>query len=272
MIPIDNLLLIASVLLLASILIAKLLDNIGIPTLLLFIGVGIFAGSEGFGGISFDDPSLAQSIGIISLIFILFFGGLETDWKSSKPVYLPAFSLATIGVIITSIVVGIFVHLLLGESLLWGFLVGSIISSTDAAAVFSILRIKNIGLKGDVKALLEWESGSNDLMAVFLTIGAIELLLFPDKNIMDILLMFSLQMSLGLGAGFGLGKLMVFVNNRLKFSYEGIYPVFSLAICTLIYSLTSVIGGSGFLAIYIAGTILVLVNKNSIDEVKKIFS
>jgi cell volume regulation protein A len=139
--------------------------------------------------------------------------------------------------------------------MLWGFLVGAIISSTDAAAVFSILRAKNANLKGELKPLLEVESGSNDPMAVFLTISAIELLLDPAKGIMEIILMFIMQMGIGGIAGWGFGKLMVYFINSLKFSYDGLYPVFSLAICIVVYSLTTVVGGSGFLAVYIAGII-----------------
>lgn len=256
MIAIDYLLLIGSVLVLTSIVFAKLLDNIGVPTLLLFIGVGMLAGSEGLGGIYFNDASLAQSIGIISLIFILFSGGLDTNWGESKQVLKPAFILATAGVLLTAVIIAIFVMLIFNTSFLWGMLIGSIISSTDAAAVFSILRVGNIGLKDKMKPLLELESGSNDPMAVFLTIGTIELLLSPDKSFSSLVLVFVFQIGLGIIIGLGGGKIMAYFVNKLKFFYEGIYPVFALSLAMLIYSLTAVIGGSGFLAIYIAGIIL----------------
>jgi len=256
LIAIDYLLLIGSILVLTSIVFAKLLDNIGVPTLLLFIGVGMLAGSEGFGGIYFNDPSLAQSIGIISLVFILFSGGLDTNWSESKQVLKPAFILATAGVLVTAVIIGIFVMFIFNTSFLWGLLIGSIISSTDAAAVFSIMRVGNIGLKDKLKPLLELESGSNDPMAVFLTIGTIELLLSHDKSFSNLILIFVFQIGLGILLGFGGGKIMAYFVNRLKFFYEGIYPVFALSLAMLIYSLTAVIGGSGFLAIYIAGIIL----------------
>ncbi|HRI47768.1 MAG TPA: potassium/proton antiporter [Ignavibacteriaceae bacterium] len=256
MISIDYLLLIAAILLLLSIVSAKYLQNLGIPTLLLFIGVGILAGSEGIGGIYFDDAKLAQSIGIISLVFILFSGGLETEWRSSKSVVTPAFLLASLGVILTAAIVGLFVMWIFDTSFLWGFLVGSIISSTDAAAVFSILRIGNINLKGRLKPLLELESGSNDPIAVFLTISSIELILNPEMTFPSLLWALLLQISLGLLFGFGGGRIIVFLLNRLNFYYEGIYPIFAMAIALLIYSSTAVIGGSGFLAIYIAGIIM----------------
>ncbi len=256
MIQIEVLLLIASSLILISVGIAKFSDNLGVPALLLFIGVGVFAGSEGPGGIYFNDAPLAQAIGIIALVFILFSGGLETEWKFVKPVVKPALVLSTAGVLITALTVAVFISLILNISFIWGLLLGSIISSTDAAAVFSILKSRNISLKGKLKPLLELESGSNDPMAVFLTISSIELLLNPESNFFKLILTFFLQMGLGAGFGFAFGKLMVYLINKLKFSYEGIYPVFSIAMCVLIFSITNVIGGSGFLAIYIAGIIV----------------
>lgn len=256
MITIDYLLFIASILIIISILFTKLLDNIGIPTLLLFIGVGILAGSEGIGGIFFNNTSLAQSIGILALVFILFSGGLSTSWHDSKKIIKPAISLATIGVLITAFTIAVFVMLIFKTSFLWGLLIGSVISSTDAAAVFSILSSNNIGLKNNLKPLLELESGSNDPMAVFLTIGTIELILAPQKTIFNLILFFLLQMGLGTLIGILGGKLMVFLTNKLKLFYEGIYPVFTLAMAALIYSLTSVLEGSGFLAVYIAGIIM----------------
>ena len=253
---IDYLLLTGAILILLSILIAKSLDRFGIPTLLLFIGIGMLAGSEGLGGIYFDDPSLAQSIGIISLVFILFSGGLDTNWKETKIAVKPAFTLATLGVLITAVIIALFVMLIFKTSFLWGLLIGSIVSSTDAAAVFSILRIGNVNLKKDLKPTLELESGSNDPMAVFLTVGTVELLLNADKSFLDLIIYFLLQFVIGAIIGLAFGKLMVYLINKLRFSYEGIYPVFALALCFLIYSIPPVISGSGFLSIYIAGIIV----------------
>ncbi len=256
MVTIEFLLLIGAVLIIISILLAKTFYNIGIPTLLLFIGVGMLAGSEGIGGIDFDNASLAQSIGIIALVLILFSGGFETDWTNSKPILKPAFFLATAGVLLTAVIMGVFIMLLLNTSFLWGFLIGSIISSTDAAAVFSILRAGNISLKGKLKALLELESGSNDPMAVFLTIVTIELILTPEKTITNLILMFIMQLGIGGAVGFLSGKAIVLIINRLKLFAEGIYPVMVLAMIFLVYSAAAVVGGSGFLAIYIAGVIM----------------
>jgi cell volume regulation protein A len=256
MIQIELLLFIASILVLVSIVISRFSDKAGIPALLLFIAVGMIAGSEGIVGIYFNDPHLAQYIGIVALVFILFSGGLDTNWSTVKPVIKPASVLATLGVFLTAVIIGLFVSFILDVSFLWGLLIGSIISSTDAAAVFSILRTRSISLKGNLKPLLELESGSNDPMAVFLTIGTIQLLINPEKEVFDIIILFVQQMGIGSGLGFAFGKFMIFLINKMDFSNEGAYTVFSIAMCILIFSLSSVIGGSGFLAIYIAGIIV----------------
>ncbi|MBN1396437.1 MAG: potassium/proton antiporter [Bacteroidetes bacterium] len=253
---IEYLLLIGSLLILISIAFVKLSDNMGVPTLLLFLCIGMLAGSEGPGGIYFNDPHLAQSIGIITLVFILFSGGLSTHWQEVKPVFWESVSLATFGVFVTGVAVGIFISIAFNISLLTGLLIGSIVSSTDAAAVFSVLRSKQVSLRGQLKPLLELESGSNDPMAVFLTIGIIHIITIPQTTIGSVILLFFVQMSLGAIMGIGLGKTLVFVINRLKLTYEGIYSVFALAFAALIYGATAALGGSGFLAVYVAGLII----------------
>lgn len=252
---IEYILLVGSLLILASISLAKVSDNLGVPTLLLFLGIGMLAGSEGPGGIFFDDARLAQSVGIIALVFILFAGGLDTKWNEVKPVVLQATSLATLGVFITALAIGLFVSAALNVSLLTGLLLGAVVSSTDAAAIFSVLRSKNVGLHGNLKPLLELESGSNDPMAVFLTIGVMQLLANPQTTPGSVAILFLVQMALGGALGLVLGKVMVFLVNRLKLSYEGIYSVFVLAFAALIYGATTTIGGSGFLAVYVAGLV-----------------
>jgi cell volume regulation protein A len=268
MFAIDFLLFIGAVLILASIAIAKASDNLGVPTLVLFIAVGMLAGSEGPGGIFFDDPGLAQSIGVVALIFILFAGGLDTRWSDVRPVVWQAVSLSTIGVILTAVSVGLFVHLVLDFSLLSGLLLGAIISSTDAAAVFAVLRSKNVTLRPPLKPVLELESGSNDPMAVFLTIGTIQLITSPNASFIDLIWLFIVQMGLGLGIGFGVARLIVLLLNRLKFSYEGLYPVFALASASFVYGLTALVGGSGFMAVYVAGLV---VGNSTIVQKKSLF-
>lgn len=245
-----------SLLIIISIIIAKFTKDIGVPVLLLFIGIGMLAGSEGPGGIYFDDAQVAQSIGIISLVLILFSGGLDTKWKKVQPVLLTSISLATIGVLVTTLAIGVFVHFVFDLPFLVSLLLGAVVSSTDAAAVFSILNFRNLNLKGNVKPLLELESGTNDPMAVFLTISIIELITIRDTSFFSILALFILQM--GLGAFFGLlmGRAVVYLINRLRFPIEGFYPVFALAFAFLIYALTTTLEGSGFLAVYIAGVII----------------
>jgi len=255
MLTIEYLLLISSVLILLSIGIAKFSENLGVPVLLLFLAIGMLAGSDGPGGLYFDDAGLAQSLGVLALVFILFAGGLDTDWLAVRPVLWQATSLATFGVLLTAAAVGVAVHILFSFSLLEGLLLGAVISSTDAAAVFSVLRARNLSLRGGLKPLLELESGSNDPMAVFLTLGLIQLLTTPHASFYDIALFFVFQMGLGAVLGVGLGKLLALLLKRLQFAYEGFYPVFGLAFAALIYGATASLGGSGFLAVYLAGLV-----------------
>jgi len=264
MIPIEYILLIGSLLILTSIGVARLSDNLGVPTLLLFLVVGMLAGSEGIGGIYFDDARLAQSVGIIALVFILFAGGLDTNWGDSKPIFKEGAVLATVGVFFTAIAVGLFASLLLGFSPLTGLLLGAIVSSTDAAAVFAVLRSKNISLHGRLKPLLEFESGSNDPMAVLLTVAAIHLITAPQSSFYSIAFLFVSQMGLGTIFGLFFGKMLVMVLNRFKIQYEGMYLVLILAFAVVTYGATAVFGGSGFLAVYVAG--LVAGNSNFIQK------
>lgn len=246
----------ASILLLASVLVSKISDRFGVPALLLFLILGMLAGSDGPGGIYFDDPALAQFVGVIALVLILFSGGLDTEWDQVRPVTKEGLLLSTMGVFITALVVGLFAGALLGLSLVEGLLLGSIVSSTDAAAVFSVLRSKGISLKGKLKPLLELESGSNDPMAIFLTIGLIQLIAQPDLMPLSLIGLFIRQMLVGAVSGYGMGRAMLFLTNRLHLGYEGLYPVLTLSLVFLTFGLTAVIGGSGFLAVYLAGIVL----------------
>jgi len=252
----DYLLIGASVLLLVSVLASRISDRLGVPALLLFLVLGMLAGSDGPGGIYFDDPALAQAIGIVALVLILFSGGLDTEWSQVRPVVKEGSLLATAGVLITALVAGLFAHLLLGLPLVEGLLLGAIISSTDAAAVFSVLRSKGISLKGQLKPLLELESGSNDPMAVLLTVGLIQLIIQPDSPPTRLIGFFALQMVIGAALGYGLGRVMLFLLNRLRLGFEGLYSVLVLSLVFLTFGLTDLLGGSGFLAVYLAGLVL----------------
>jgi cell volume regulation protein A len=264
MLSLELLLLLISSLIIISLVIAKISNNLGVPILLLFLGVGMLAGSEGPGGVYFDDAKIAQSIGIICLIFILFSAGLDTKWKYVKPVLWPSLVLATVGVVITTVLVGLFVHYVFSVDIKISLLLGAVISSTDAAAVFSIIGARNIKLKGRITPLLELESGSNDPMAVFLTFGIIEIILTKEVSISRLLLHFIMEMGLGLLTGILFGKLFVWVINKIKFPIDGFYTVITLAFALFIYSFTIYIQGSGFLAVYIAGLVI-----NSYDIVHK---
>ncbi len=250
---IDHTLLGLAVILLLSVLVSKASDRFGVPALLLFLVLGMLAGSEGVGGIYFDDPIAAQFLGAAALALILFAGGLDTTWRDVRPVLGYGLALATAGVLLTALAFGVFAYLALGLSLLEGLLLGSIVSSTDAAAVFSVLRSRNVSLKGELRPLLELESGSNDPMAALLTIGFVQILTQPDLSAAGLALLFGLQMPLGAAIGLAAGRATVFLVNRLNLGYEGLYPVLTLALVLGTYSLTNVIGGNGFLAVYLAG-------------------
>lgn len=230
--------------------------KLGVPTLIIFLIVGMLAGSEGIGGIYFDDPNLAQFIGVVALSFILFNGGLDTKWVSIKPVWVRGVLLSTVGVLLTAVLLGLIVFFLTDFSLLEGLLLGAIVSSTDAAAVFSILRSKSLLLKDNLKPTLELESGSNDPMAYFLTVSLTGLISDGDIGIWGLIPMFFQQMTLGGLCGFLFGKGMHRFLNKISFDYEGLYPVLMIAFVLFTFSATNLIGGNGFLAVYIAGIIL----------------
>ena len=240
-------------LVLVGVLASKISTRLGVPALLLFLAVGMLAGSEGVGGIHFEDFEAAQAVGIVALAFILFAGGLSTSWSDVRPVVAPGVALATVGVVVTALVAGLIAAWALDLSLTTGFLLGAIISSTDAAAVFSVLRSRNVSLRGEIRPLLELESGSNDPMAVFLTIGFLELLIDPGRSVVSLLPLFVQQMAVGGIVGYLLARGTVASINRARLDYEGLYPVVTLAVVVLTYGLTALLGGSGFLAVYVAG-------------------
>lgn len=246
----------AAGLLILSVIASKFSDRFGIPTLVIFLVIGMLAGFDGPGGIYFDDPELAQSLGVLALVIILFSGGLDTPWKPVRAALKEGFLLATLGVLITALVVGLAAHWILKITLLEGLLLGAIVSSTDSAAVFSVLSSKGIHLRGKLKPLLELESGSNDPMAVFLTAGIIQLMLNPAKSPLELIPAFILQMSLGALLGIASGKLLLLLINRLRLGYAGLYPVLVLGVVIFAYGFTTLIGGSGFLAVYVLGVML----------------
>lgn len=253
---IQHLMLGAAILLLVSVIASKASGRFGVPALLTFLAIGMLAGSDGPGGIEFDYPHVAQSLGIVSLTLILFAGGLDTRWPNVRPVLRESLLLSTLGVGITALIVAACATLVLGLTLPEGLLLGAVVSSTDAAAVLSILRSKGVTLPGRLRSLLEFEAGSNDPMAVFLTVGVIALMTQPGFGPGRFVVMFVQQMVVGGILGYLMGKLMVFLVNGLELEYEGLYPVATLSLALLTYGLAAVAGGNGFLAAYLAAIIL----------------
>jgi cell volume regulation protein A len=249
-------LLIAALLLLISIFSSKLSLKYGIPALLIFLAIGMIFGSDGLNIVDFADYQLAQSLGIIALIYILFSGGLDTKWANVRPIILPGILLSTAGVLISAVIVGYFASLILQVSLIEGILLGAIVSSTDAAAVFSVLRSRAIGFKYRLRELIEFESGTNDPMAIFLTIGLIQYMTTPEMSWVAFIVLFLQQMSIGLILGILFGKIITWIINHANLGYDGLYPVLALSFVPLIYSITDLLGGSGFLAVYLAGLVM----------------
>jgi len=264
---IENILLVGSILLLISIIIGKTSYKFGVPTLLLFLAIGMLAGSDGIAGIHFDNPKIAQFIGIVSLNFILFSGGLDTNWTSVKPILKEGLVLSTLGVFLTAVTLGTFVWFVTDFTIYESMLLGSIVSSTDAAAVFSILRSKSLALKNNLRPTLELESGSNDPMAYVMTIAFLTLVIHQDLSLASIIPKFFQQMIIGGIAGFAFGKLSKFIINKIKLDFEGLYPVLVIALMFITFSATDFVGGNGFLAIYICAVYLgnqELIHKKSI--------
>lgn len=258
----DFFILIASVLLFFSLIAGKTGYKFGVPTLLLFLFIGIIAGSGGM-GLQFSSPEVAQYIGVIALNIILFSGGLDTRISELRPVARQGVVLATVGVLLTALFTGLFIYWLTNNlfhtvtfTLLESLLLAGIMSSTDSASVFSILRSKNLSLKENLRPLLELESGSNDPMAFMITIVLLQLLNSPEISGWMVLLKFLQQLLFGAGAGYLLGKFAVRLTNKINLDNDALYSVLMLTIMFFIYGFTATIGGNGYLAVYIGGLII----------------
>jgi cell volume regulation protein A len=253
---IDTLILFTGLLLLIGIISSKLSARLGMPVLVLFLLVGMFAGSEGIGGVEFENYHLAHAVGTVALAMILFDGGLGTSMAAIRISWKPSILLATVGVLLTAAITGIAAAWILKISLLEGLLLGSIVGSTDASAVFSILRWGGVGLPKRISAVLEVESASNDPMAIFLTIGCIELLLGHVTFGPGLLGLFASQMVVGTIIGLLGGYAAVWVVNHIELGATGMYPVLVSALSLLTYGIAVQLGGSGFLAVYLAGVVI----------------
>ncbi|MDR0734965.1 MAG: potassium/proton antiporter, partial [Elusimicrobiota bacterium] len=257
----QNFLLIGSILLFASILAGSMGYRFGVPALLLFLFVGMGFGSDGL-GLQFSNYVSAQFIGTFALVVILFSGGMDTDAEEIRPIAVEGFILSTAGVVLTMLITGVFIYFLLSlfhtSALPMGvcMLLAAVMSSTDSASVFSILRSKNLHLKPLLRPLLEFESGSNDPVAFMLTAVLIQYVLSINLSVGAMIWMLVLQFVLGAIFGFILGNLAVHAINRIQLDYGALYSILILAFAVFIYAFTDVMHGNGFLAVYIAGLVI----------------
>ena len=233
----------------------KFTARIGIPSLLAFLVLGMLFGSDGIFKIPFSDYHMAELISTAALAIIMFYGGFGTNWKVARPVAAVSIILSSAGTIATAALVGVFCHFALGMPLLEGLLCGALLSSTDAAAVFSILRSRNLALKENTASLLEVESGSNDPFAYMLTVI---LLAAMESGITagEIGLMFVMELGIGLGFGFGIGLLARWMLQKELFESSESVTIFIVAVALAGYAVPQALGGTGFLSVYIVGLLL----------------
>jgi len=249
-----GLILLAGGLLAAGVVAALLAGRVRLPALVLLLVLGMAVGSDGVGGIHFADYDAARLIGVLALAAILFEGGLATGWPELRPVIRPSLGLAVAGTAVTAMVTGAVAAVLFDLSALEGLLLGSILASTDGAAVFALLQ--GSSLRRRLALTLEGEAGFNDPVAVFLVLGFVEWLTHPGFGIADLGLLFVREMGLGAVAGLAVGALAVAAFRRLRTGNPGLWPVASLATLMLAYGAAATAHGSGFLAAYVAGLAL----------------
>ncbi|GAA0086818.1 potassium/proton antiporter [Clostridium sp. CTA-7] len=261
-----ELMIICGLILLICITSSKILYKFGVPMLLIFIVLGMLFGSDGIVGIYFDNYDLTSKICSLGLVFIMFYGGFGTNWKIARKSAVPSILMSTLGVIITAGLTGLFCYFVLGTSLLEGLLIGSVVGSTDAASVFSILRSQKLNLKGSLAPLLEIESGSNDPIAYMLTL--IVLTLMSNSGVESIVPMIIKQILFGILVGSVLAKATVYIIRRANFEVEGFYTIFITAIAILSYAVTEWLGGNGYLSVYMAG---IIIGNSKIPHKKSLF-
>lgn len=270
----DNVILVGAILIFVSILLSRFSSKYGIPTLLIFLVVGMIFGNDGF-GLQFYNAGVTQFIGIIALSIILFTGGMETEYKEIKPILSQGIVLSTFGVLITAFITGIFIFWVLGYftsiylPLTASLLLASIMSSTDSASVFNILKTQKIKLKNNLRPTLELESGSNDPMAYMLTITLIQYISSSNLGVGSMVGAFFVQFLLGAVVGLVIGKLSVLLINKVKIPYPSLYPLLLLSILLFTYAITDIMHGNGYLAVYISG---IIVGNNKIVFKKEITS
>ena len=271
----ENILLIGSILLFISIIVGKTGYRFGVPALLLFLVVGMIFGSDGF-GLQFHNAKEAQFIGMVALSVILFSGGMDTKFSEIKPILVPGIVLSTFGVLLTAVFTGFFIWWISGMSwsniylpITTSLLLASTMSSTDSASVFAILRSQKMNLKHNLRPMLELESGSNDPMAYMLTIVLIQFIQSGGMGIAGIFGSFVIQFIVGAAAGYLLGKLAILMLNKLNIDNQALYPILLLAFVFFTFSITDLLKGNGYLAVYIAG---IMVGNNKIMHRKEIYT
>lgn len=258
----ENILLLGSILVFSAIIISKTGYKLGVPSLLVFLVVGMLLGSDGL-GLHFENAKQAQFIGMISLSVILFSGGMDTKIREVKPILLPGLLLSTLGVLVTTALTGLFIYYVSHEtgfdinlSLIVSLLLAATMSSTDSASVFNILRTQKINLKQNLRPLLELESGSNDPIAYMLTIVLISLATSASASAGQIAVDFAIQFVVGSITGFAMGKLGVLIINKIKLNNSSLYPILLLSIVFFTFTITDLLKGNGYLAVYIAGAVV----------------
>lgn len=256
MFTIDWIILLTGVIVLLGIASSKLSNRLGLPVLVLFLALGMLAGSEGIGGIDFENYEVAHAIGTLALAVILFDGGLGTPLAAIRDVWKPALVMAVPGVFLTAVVTGLAATWILGIPLAEGMLLGSIVGSTDAAAVFSVLRAGGVTIAKRLQSLLEVESASNDPMAIFMTVACIEIVTTDSPMGIGLVSLFASQMMVGAVVGLAMGYATVRVVNLIKLDAAGLYPALVTGFGLFTFGLTVLLGGSGFLAIYLAGVVI----------------
>ena len=258
----ENTLLIGSILLFVSIVVGKTGYRFGVPTLLLFLVVGMAFGSDGL-GLQFHNAKEAQFIGMVALSIILFSGGMDTKFKEIKPILGPGIVLSTVGVLLTALFTGLFIWWLSGMSwtniylpITTSLLLASTMSSTDSASVFAILRSQKMNLKHNLRPMLELESGSNDPMAYMLTIILIQIIQMGEFSFWNFISTLLIQLGIGALLGYLFGRLAVIAINRLNVQNQSLYPILLLAFVFFIFSFTDMLKGNGYLAVYLAGLVI----------------
>ena len=261
----ENVLLIGALIWFVSILLSKTGYRFGVPVLLVFLLVGMLLGVDGL-GIRFDNYKYAQIIGMVALTIILFSGGMDTKFSDIKPILGPGVVLSTLGVLLTTVFTGFFIwgvshafsHVI-QIPLTLALLLAATMSSTDSASVFNVLRSQKMGLRRNLQPLLEFESGSNDPMAYMLTIVMIQVIQSgggSDVEVWSIIVNFIVQFGFGLALGFGLGKLCVWIINKINLQNKSLYPILMLSFIFFIFSFTNLFKGNGYLAVYVAGIVM----------------